>query len=362
MEKKQFKLTLKQNGLHSLERGMETFIKYERTSDDKSDFLLKEAVMFINHGVELLMKQVLVDKVGEHMIYTDIDKAITKVIEAKAKDKTVFNLEDPVHTADYSKVLERGRGYLNSPLLFKKTVQEKNRPESPDGLYEYLCKLNKLRNQIEHYGIEKEEDSVKDLIKNLKDPLIDFFKNYYPNELRNVEKIWNDANTQINTDIVIQPILQQVGTNNSLLIICEGANDEAVLNILIEKIKQKYGIDRNIRVVAANGIPYYSKLVRNFIAHQGNNNLIVVTDADDIIEERTNKLTEIGIKPKNQIIIEPFLESWLVEESNLVKPISQIKEQIQRNGGYTKIAEEVNLDSLENRQNSFKKFVHSIIE
>ena len=98
---KKFTLTLKQNGFHSLKRGLETFIKYERTTEDEG-FLLKESIMFLNHGIELILKQILTEKVGEHMIYSDIDKAIPRVIEAKNKGVTVFNLEDSVHTADYS--------------------------------------------------------------------------------------------------------------------------------------------------------------------------------------------------------------------------------------------------------------------
>ena len=56
---KKITLTLKENGYHSLEKGLTVFKDFEQSEDA---FLLKEAIMFLHHGIELLMKQALVEK------------------------------------------------------------------------------------------------------------------------------------------------------------------------------------------------------------------------------------------------------------------------------------------------------------
>lgn len=45
---KKVTITLKENGIHSLEKGLDTFEAYEK---NKNNFTLKEAIMFIHHGV-----------------------------------------------------------------------------------------------------------------------------------------------------------------------------------------------------------------------------------------------------------------------------------------------------------------------
>ena len=80
-----FKITLRQNGIHSFKRGLETLQKYEKgKGTDK--FLLKESIMFIHHGIELLLKEILVTKGNEHLIYSDISEStLKKVIQANQK-------------------------------------------------------------------------------------------------------------------------------------------------------------------------------------------------------------------------------------------------------------------------------------
>ena len=86
---KKFKIGLKENGIHSLTRGLETFELYE---EEKDEFILKESIMFLHHGIELLMKQVLIENAGEFLIYSDIsDDTIKKVINAKKNKALVFS-------------------------------------------------------------------------------------------------------------------------------------------------------------------------------------------------------------------------------------------------------------------------------
>lgn len=73
--KKKITLSLKENGLHSLERGLSIFKSFEQT---ENIFLLKEAIMFLHHGIELLMKQTLVENSSEVLIFSDIDNETVK--------------------------------------------------------------------------------------------------------------------------------------------------------------------------------------------------------------------------------------------------------------------------------------------
>ena len=52
-----FTISLRENGLHSLWRGIEAYGAFDRTQDKLT---LKDAIMFLHHGVELLMKEILV--------------------------------------------------------------------------------------------------------------------------------------------------------------------------------------------------------------------------------------------------------------------------------------------------------------
>ncbi|MGB3587122.1 MAG: hypothetical protein WBA23_11310, partial [Tunicatimonas sp.] len=69
--KKKLKISLEANGIHSFNRGLNTFSDYEQ-GDKKDDFLLKESIMFLHHGIELLMKQMLVNTADESLIFSDI--------------------------------------------------------------------------------------------------------------------------------------------------------------------------------------------------------------------------------------------------------------------------------------------------
>ena len=50
-------ISLWENGLHSLWRGLACYAEYRETNDR---MLVKDAIMFLHHGIELLMKEILV--------------------------------------------------------------------------------------------------------------------------------------------------------------------------------------------------------------------------------------------------------------------------------------------------------------
>ncbi|MFN8578197.1 MAG: hypothetical protein U0354_15270 [Candidatus Sericytochromatia bacterium] len=181
-----FKISLKDNGLHSLEKGLETFKLYE---EDKNDFLLKESIMFLHHGIELLMKQVLVEKAGEYLIYSDIsDDTVKKVINAKKQSISVFSLPKPPHTATYLEVIGRIRAFVDKPNM-------------EESLETRLKDLNNTRNNIEHYAIDDEKEKIENLIRGIKTPLIKFLElginGFKKDNSPNVKNKWEDVNQTI---------------------------------------------------------------------------------------------------------------------------------------------------------------------
>ncbi len=339
--KKKITFTLKENGLHSLERGLTTFKEFEQTEEM---FLLKEAIMFLHHGIELLMKQTLVENIGEVLIFSDIDnETVKKVIKANKEGKSVFNLPKPIHTATYEQVLDRVQAFVITHEL-------------PENLRSWLSELNTLRNQIEHYAIDKEVDDVKDKIVKIRKPLLSFFEKTIKdftksknNEIEAIGREWEEVGNQIETE---RKIVQQFDRKN-IVIVCEGETDNIVLKLLIDKAILKYNLKISYEIIVANGLPYFSKNIRNMIAHT-NTNFIVVTDGDGKITEREIQLLRIGIPIDNQIIIEPEIEIWLFldyDKSNHPKFLKNNK---------AKLAEIVNLidiEELAQRQSSFAKLL-----
>lgn len=183
MEK--FKISLLDNGIHSFNRGLDKLLQY-RDENKKDDFKLKESIMFLHHGIELLLKEVLIRNGGEFLIFDDIKpETVKKIIKAKKDGVSVFNLDKPVHTATYLDIVQRVHAFVDIPRL-------------DESLETRLIELNKQRNSIEHYGIDIEKTKVFDnLLLKLYRPISEFFKNAgIFLDLESQEK-WNKIESQL---------------------------------------------------------------------------------------------------------------------------------------------------------------------
>lgn len=186
-----FKISLKENGIHSFERGLEITLAYEKDSDP---WLLKEAIMFLHHGIELLFKQVLLENAGEYLIYSDISEStIKKVILAKEQKKSVFNLGKPPHTATFLEVISRTQAFVDKAQLSSKLVA-------------WLKDLNKIRNNIEHYGIDTQSSVLENLLFKLRIPLLEFFHDTIHDFTRQKESKMQILWEQL-SDLIISKIL-----------------------------------------------------------------------------------------------------------------------------------------------------------
>ena len=135
------------------------------------------------------MKQVLVEKAGEYLVYADIsEETVRKVINAKNQNISVFDLPKPPHTATYLEVLSRVRAFVNNPELTER-------------LETWLKELNSIRNNIEHYAIDEESQKTEDLLVKIRKPLLAFFKksiqDFGHEEGKQVSKRWEGVSHAI---------------------------------------------------------------------------------------------------------------------------------------------------------------------
>ncbi|WP_179354378.1 hypothetical protein [Winogradskyella vidalii] len=179
-----FKITLRQNGIHSFKRGLETLQKYEKgKGTDK--FLLKESIMFIHHGIELLLKEILVTKGNEHLIYSDISEStLKKVIQAKKSKVSVFDLPKSPKTATYLEVIMRVQALVDNVEITEKLETK-------------LIELNTFRNNIEHYGIQSKLTTIENLLIGLKKPLTEFLTKYIPEIETELAENWKELDEEI---------------------------------------------------------------------------------------------------------------------------------------------------------------------
>ncbi len=86
MSKDIIKISLRENGEHSFKRSLEFYKAYERTHDQ---MLLKDAIIFLHHGIELLMKEVLI-RHSPYLIFEDLKDVPSKQKDADKQGVGIF--------------------------------------------------------------------------------------------------------------------------------------------------------------------------------------------------------------------------------------------------------------------------------
>lgn len=150
-------ITLIENGEHSLRKGIEAYKLFQKKRGETSEkkMLLKEALMFIHQGVELLLKEILVRK-SEFLIFSDLKLATKKQLQADREGKGIFYLDKPPHTVTYSEAIDRVCAFIEKlDVEFQKSLNE----------------LNNFRNQIEHYQIDVTKEEIEKIIEEVLPPL-----------------------------------------------------------------------------------------------------------------------------------------------------------------------------------------------
>jgi len=160
---RRFAISLAENGLHSLDRAASAFEQFNSTG---TEILLKDAIMFLHHGVELLMKQILVNH-SEYLVFENLQDASRKQMRADELGLAVLFLENPPRTVTFLEAIDRVRAFVRPPEL-------------TDYLVADLGKLNRLRNQLEHYAIDVDAKEIAKLIASIHSQLMALFEAQLP--------------------------------------------------------------------------------------------------------------------------------------------------------------------------------------
>lgn len=175
-----FRITLKENGIHSLWKGLEAFEEYSASQDQ---MLLKDAIIFIHHGVELLMKEILA-KNSQFLIFEDLRDATRKQKRADELEVGIFFLENPPRTVTFAEAVRRVDAFMQPEHLNHALIAD-------------LDRLNSHRNQLEHYAIEADVDEIGRLLASVREPLLGLFDSQLggirQKETKGARRAWQKA-------------------------------------------------------------------------------------------------------------------------------------------------------------------------
>lgn len=154
------RISLIENGLDSLRKGYQYLNEHEKlelsgAKDIKKFSSLKDSILNIQHGVEILFKHLLITH-NEFLLYTDISR-LKEAYRSKAKGEITELYEaDGVHTVTFKESIDRLRDICGLPIS--------------EALKKKLLKVESWRNTISHSAAIITEDNVA---KTLLDHLFD---------------------------------------------------------------------------------------------------------------------------------------------------------------------------------------------
>lgn len=160
------KISLIENGLDSLRKGYSSLNKYNNllineAKDAQRYSALKDAVLSIQHGVEILFKYLLLQE-NEILLYSEINQKLKNAYKKK-RDGEISELfeSDGVHTVTYKESIERVTDICGIPI--------------EDKLKRKLLQIEKWRNSITHSAILLDEQEVSSILSNIMPDLDLFF-------------------------------------------------------------------------------------------------------------------------------------------------------------------------------------------
>ncbi|MBM7620199.1 hypothetical protein JOC95_002052 [Bacillus tianshenii] len=148
------KFTLLDNGADSLRSAYEN-LEILKGIADGGEHRLKDAVIFLNHGVELLLKYILKQR-SPALMFEKIEpylKAKQDLKKTNGNQKTVFDIDKNLRTVSLLEALKR--------------IEYLCDIEIPEKLNSTILYVNKIRNNFMHYEVELEENETETLVTNL---------------------------------------------------------------------------------------------------------------------------------------------------------------------------------------------------
>jgi type I site-specific restriction-modification system R (restriction) subunit len=202
-ESPSLRIGLLDNSYHSLKRGYEMWSQWKKTEDA---WLLKESIIWVHHGIELALKQLLA-QTNAFLVFEDVNKAVQSLgnlREKKGMEKAgvldLFDNDDKIMSVGFRNLIERAAVTLSIPELTKNA-----------SLRQKIDELTKYRNKVVHFSIELDIASVSNLLSEILDPLlymlerevldVAFTKNRIP-EIRKIAQPVKKFSEQFRQEIV----------------------------------------------------------------------------------------------------------------------------------------------------------------
>ncbi|BAZ48766.1 hypothetical protein NIES4103_13750 [Nostoc sp. NIES-4103] len=171
-DKSSLSIGLLENCCHSLKRGYELWNKGKEENDG---WLLKEAIFWVHHGIEISLKRLLV-QTNEYLVFSDVDKALTQLSQLRQENKSkspdiqygaldLFDQKNSPHSIGFEKLIDR------AAIMLKLTELEKN-----SSLRNKIDRLTNYRNKIAHFSIKLEIVEVATLLAEILDPLLELLE------------------------------------------------------------------------------------------------------------------------------------------------------------------------------------------
>lgn len=156
------KIGMLDNGMDSLKKGFALYLDYtesvkDKRSIDKEDYLnLKQAILSMHHGIEILLKCILYNK-SEFRIIDEIDNNYKSAFKEKIENRydSVFQTSKAtkIHTITYEESLSRIKYFI--PNLISPKLEEK------------LKELNTLRNALTHAEVVINDENINKVFDGL---------------------------------------------------------------------------------------------------------------------------------------------------------------------------------------------------
>jgi len=134
---------------------------------------LIEAIIWIHHGIELSIKQLLVQS-NEYLIFENIDDAVRKLAHLRkqpsmgnAEVLDLFDTNEGVYTVGFGKLVDRAAIMLN--------IRELSQGED---LREKIDALTNYRNKTVHFAIDVKVEEVINLLGELMEPFLNLLEKH----------------------------------------------------------------------------------------------------------------------------------------------------------------------------------------
>lgn len=296
------KIGLLDNCSHSLKRGYELWSEWKRNDNA---WFLKEAIIWVHHGIELALKQLLV-QTNEFLVFDKVDTAVDglrklrkKIGMENASVLELFDYDNNAISVGFGKLVERAAITLSIPELAENGL-----------LRSRIDELAKYRNKVVHFSLEMDSIIVANLLSEILDPLLSMlarevedvnFKNFAIPEIRKKAQPVQKFSEQIRLEIVDNAIKATVNALQS-----EGNRRAGI-------VWQTHGSGLGLSVVS------YLTQVRQFPRIR-DNHVIVVADRAGLAAQIYQRISDLASQDNTVRISFPESKSSLAESLESEEP------------------------------------------